>query len=273
MSKKQGKNKQCIEGSINNLLPELFLMIILMGVIVSAGFFIDWLYQPDTFPIKQVKLANQLKNQESKELQNIAGKAVKGGFFSLDINRFRTELLLNLPWVEEVTVRKVWPDRLLVSIREHQAIGRWLSIEKMQKDDTESQVEMELLSRKGIVFYPKLTDKQRKKFNRLAILTGPEMSTKKILETCFRINEKLKQLKSRVKQCGMNGRRSWLITLNNGMVIKLGKDNVIQNLTQYIDVFSGQLTKYFDQVDYADLRFSNGFSVKWKAADDTSTAN
>ena len=58
--------------------------------------------------------------------------------------------------------------------------------------------------------------------------------------------------------------------MSNGIVIKLGKENVMQNLHQYIDVFSDQLSKYFDQVDYADLRFSNGFSVKWKVTNDKS---
>ena len=137
-------------------------------------------------------------------------------------------------------------------------------IGNIQKDLSAGQNEMELLSRDGIVFSPELSEKQRKKFNGLAVLTGPEMSTKNILETCFSINENLKPLKTRVKQCGMNGRRSWLITLKNGIIIKLGKDNVMQNLTQYIDVFSGQLSQYFEKIDYADLRFSNGFSVKWK---------
>ena len=262
--RKKGEDKQNVENSMSFLLPKIFFIIVLSGFILVSWFFVDWLYQPDRFPIKQVKMVNQLKNQESKELQLIASRAIKGGFFSLDIDRFRTELLQNLPWVKAVTVRKVWPDSVLVSIREHQPVGRWLSIENIQKDLSSSQNEMELLSRDGIVFSPELSEKQRKKFKGLAILTGPEMSTKNILETCFSINENLKPLKIRVKQCGMNGRRSWLITLKNGIIIKLGKDNVMQNLTQYIDVFSGQLSQYFEKIDYADLRFSNGFSVKWK---------
>ena len=270
MRNKEGKksraDKQDVENSMSYLLPKIFFIMFLMGFIVASWFFVDWLYQPDNFPIKQVKMLNQSKNQAAKELQLIASKAINGGFFSLDIDQFRTDLLQNLPWVKAVTVRKVWPDSVLVSIREHQPIGRWISIEKSQKDLSARQIDMQLISREGVVFSPRLSQQQRKKFSGFAVLTGPEMSTKEILETCFAINDNLKQLHSRVKQCGMNERRSWLITLKNGIVIKLGKDNVIQNLTQYIDVFSGQLEQYFEQIDYADLRFSNGFSVKWKIA-------
>ena len=267
---KRKVKQQVVENTMIYLLPKILFIVIFMGVLISSWFFVDWLYQPDSFPIKQVKLENQLKNQKSKELQVIASKAVNGGFFSLDIDKFRSELLFSLPWVEEVRVRKVWPDKLLVSIKEHQPISRWVSIDKLQKNPEYSQNDIELLSRNGVVFYPKLTDKQTKKFNRMAVLSGPEMNAKIILETCVKINKSLKKLNSRVQQCGMNGRRSWLITLNNGIVIKLGKENVMQNLHQYIDVFSDQLSKYFDQVDYADLRFSNGFSVKWKVTNDES---
>ncbi len=267
---KRKVKQQVVEDTMIYLLPKILFVVIFMGVLVSSWFFVDWLYQPDSFPIKQVKLENQLKNQKSKELQVIASKAVNGGFFSLDIDKFRSELLFSLPWVEEVRVRKVWPDKLLVSIKEHQPISRWASIDKVQKNPEQSQNDIELLSRNGVIFYPKLTDKQTKKFNRMAVLSGPEMNAKIILETCVKINKSLKKLNSRVQQCGMNGRRSWLITLSNGIVIKLGKENVMQNLHQYIDVFSDQLSKYFDQVDYADLRFSNGFSVKWKVTNDES---
>ncbi len=267
---KRKVKQQVVEDTMVYILPKILFIVIFMVVLVSSWFFVDWLYQPDSFPIKQVKLENQLKNQKSNELQVIASKAVNGGFFSLDIDKFRSELLSSLPWVEEVRVRKFWPDKLLVSIKEYQPISRWISIDNVQKNPQHSQNDIELLSRNGVIFYPKLTDKQTKKFNRMAVLSGPEMNAKIILETCVKINNSLKKLKSRVQQCGMNGRRSWLITLNNGIVIKLGKENVMQNLHQYIDVFSNQLSKYFDQVDYADLRFSNGFSVKWKVTNDES---
>jgi cell division protein FtsQ len=257
-------NRQLLQQPGSYLLPRLFTLIIFILFIVSAWLSVDWLYKPGNFPIKQVKLENKLNNQEAKELQRVASQAVNGGFFSLDISQFRTELLQNLPWLKEVSVRKVWPDSVLVSIKEHQPVGRWISIENRTKGENELYDKIELLSRNGIIFFPELSDKQRTKFNGLAILTGPKLSTNNILETCFKINADLKRLKSRLKKCGMNERRSWLITLDNGLDIKLGKENVMQNLAQYIDVFSVQLAKYFNQVEYADLRFANGFSIKWK---------
>lgn len=251
-------------------------MLVIVTSVISGWIFLNWLYQAESFPIKQVELSNQLKNQGRKELQMVAAGAIKGGFFSLDVDSFRSELLFKLPWVETVAVRKIWPDRLLVSITEYQPVGRWASIDKKADGLINKKVDdsiendwdnMELLSRNGIVFFPRISIKQRETFNKMALLTGPEKSAKNILKMCLKINENLKQLNSRVRQCGMNERRSWLITLDNETLIKLGKGNVMHNLARYNHIFSGQLKKYFEQVEYADLRFSNGFSIKWKAVD------
>jgi len=250
-------------------------LIVIIACVISGWFFVRWLYQPESFPIRQVELVNQLNNQGRKELKTVAADAIKGGFFSLDVDKFRGELLFRLPWVESVAVRKIWPDRLLVSITEHQVVGRWLSIEKKDYHSAKKGADnIELISRNGVVFYPQLTSRQNNKFNQMAVLTGPEISAKKILKHCFKINESLKQLDSRVQRCGMNERRSWLITLDNGIVIKLGKENMMPNLIEFNHIFSGQLKKYFELIENADLRFSNGFSIKWKNItneDDTKT--
>ncbi|RKZ97667.1 MAG: hypothetical protein DRQ43_02650 [Gammaproteobacteria bacterium] len=52
---------------------------------------------------------------------------------------------------------------------------------------------------------------------------------------------------------------------DNEMNIKLGKEKIMHQLERFIEVFSGQLKHYLDSVQSADLRYSNGFSIKWKS--------
>lgn len=254
-----------VPGAGRFFFSQVLLPATLIVLAVSAWFFIDWLYKTENFPIKKVELVNKLENQESAELQTIASRAINGGFFSLDVDKFRAELLAKLPWVEAVTVRKIWPNKLLVAITEHQPVIRWTS---SINDETGL---FRLLSDNGIIFQPELSSFQVEKFNKMALFFGPEMSEKKVYKTCVQLNENLKKLNdvsgsysSTIKQCGMNERRSWLLTLDSGVIIKLGKDNIIQSLNQFITVFTTQLKQYYAQVETVDLRFSNGFSVHWK---------
>lgn len=235
-----------------NIFARLFLVIIMMTLLIASVIFVGWLNEPGNFPFKKVELVNRLENQESKELQKIAAKALNGGFFSLNVDAFRAELLDKLPWLKSISVRKIWPDKLLIEIAEHKPVVRWQSANGYQ-----------LLSQEGIIFAPVLSDTQKAKFNQMALFSGPETSAKKVLGKCFALNENLKRLDLIIKQCGMNKRRTWGLGLTGDVDIKLGKENISQQLERFIQVFSGKLKKYISAVEYVDLRYANGFSVKW----------
>lgn len=227
---------------------------------MSSWLFVSWLNKPGNFPFKKVELINPLENQESKELQKITARALNGGFFSLNVDELRAELVAELPWIKSAAVRKVWPNKLLVDIVEHKPVARWLSIEKKAAENTQ------LLSQKGIVFSPLLTARQKQKFAQMALLTGTGSNAEKVLKNCVLINKQLNQLELAIKQCGMNKRRSWMVKLSSEheFNIKLGKDKIMRHLERFIKVFSGQLKPYISSVKSADLRYSNGFSVQWK---------
>jgi len=247
------------EITAGKILSRVFLFLILAGLIAATWFFMNWLYQPGNFPFNKVELTKQLENQQSSELQKAVAETINGGFFSLNVDAFRADLLASLPWIKAVAVRKVWPDKLLLSISEHKPVMRWSSV----NNDFYKARGNELLSNEGIIFYPHLTDWQQEKFKKMALLSGPESNAVNVLTTCHQINEGLKKLDVAIKQCGMNERRTWMVKLSNDMDIKLGKENMMQKLKRFVRVFSGQLKPYLDSVNYADLRYSNGFSIKW----------
>jgi len=250
------------EASIIQLLTKLLLLLTLVGLLTASWLFINWLNKPGNFPLKKIELVTHLKNQKSKELRHVAENALNGGFFSLNVNELRTNLLAELPWVKSVSVRKVWPDKLLIKIIEYKPVARWLSVENNRNSD-----QTQLLSQYGVVFSPRLTEKQRLKFAQMALLTGTNNNAQRVLTNCAQLINKLKQLGLAVKQCGMNERRSWMLKLmhDNEMNIKLGKEKIMHQLERFIEVFSGQLKHYLDSVQSADLRYSNGFSIKWKS--------
>ena len=76
------------------------------------------------FPIREIKVVGQYQHLDEDQVSMISDRFVKGNFFSLDL--FSTkEAFTKLPWVRNVSLRRVWPDHLEVLVEEHQAIGRW----------------------------------------------------------------------------------------------------------------------------------------------------
>ena len=127
MGNSEEKDSEAVK---NKILTKLLLLMVLMVLLTTSWLFVSWLNKPGNFPFKKVELVNQLENQKSKELQNITANALNGGFFSLNVDQLRADLLAKLPWVKSVSVRKVWPNKLLVKIVEHKPVARWLSVEK-----------------------------------------------------------------------------------------------------------------------------------------------
>lgn len=250
------------------ILSRLTLLVLMIGLLISTWFFVSWLYKPGNFSFQKVELVNRLENQQSNELQKVVVKAINGGFFSLNVDLFRADIVSSLPWVKAVAVRKVWPNKLLLSISEHKPAVRWTTLGKPVQGNESGQ----LLSKEGIIFLPHLTKKQQQKFNRLPMLTGPVSNAEKILQTCLKISKRLTNLGIIIQQCGMNERRTWMLKLSNEMDVKLGKEQVMQKLERFVRVFSGQLKPYLNSVAYADLRYTNGFSIKWNS-DNTEQVN
>lgn len=238
----------------------MFFTVVILTV--SSWLMFIWLTTPGNFPIKKIRLVNQLIHQENEELHRVAANAIDGGFFNLNVERFQNKLINQLPWIKSVSVRKVWPHTLLIAITEHKPVVRWQSLNS-KNIPSASDGEITLLSQEGVIFRPEISEQQQSIVNRMAVFFGPSHNAKTILNACSTFNKQLQQLKTNIKKCGMNERRTWKILLENKIEIKLGKENINQKLERFINVFSKKLNKYFEAINYVDLRYANGFSVQW----------
>ncbi len=264
-----------LEVRLSQVLAKLFIAMTLMLLLASLFVVFYWLNKPENFLFKKIELVNQLENQKADELQKVAEKSVEAGFFSLNVADFTQKLQSQLPWVKSVSVKKIWPNKLRIFIIERKPIVRWISVEENKNEllpnDLAWVKNYQLLSDQAIVFRPNLTIKQKEKFSQLVLLFGTENSAKNVLSECLAMNKKLMTIGLGIQQCGMNKRRTWNIVLvlksGKNIDIKLGKDNIMQQLERFIKIFSGQLKTYLGFAQYVDLRYSNGFSIKWNKYD------
>ncbi len=78
------------------------------------------------------------------------------------------------------------------------------------------------------------------------------------------ISEKISILNLAVVELDLTPRLAWYMRLNNGLQIVLGRDNIDTRLQRFIEAYAQLFANRVSDVDYVDLRYSNGFAVKWK---------
>src|SRR2546428_9476311 len=76
------------------------------------------------FPIRELEVDHGLKHSTRQQIEAAVRGSIAGNFFAVDLSAIRAAIE-QLPWVRRVTVRRVWPDRIEVSVEEHVALARW----------------------------------------------------------------------------------------------------------------------------------------------------
>ena len=218
--------------SLGNLV---FLLNIILALFLLSYQFMHFA----KFPLREIKVVGQYQHLDEDQVSMISDRFVKGNFFSLDL--FSTkEAFTKLPWVRNVSLRRVWPDQLEVLDEEHQAIGRWGAIA--------------LVNENGEIFHG-ASDLD------LPLFFGPEGTESYIAleyEKMQRILDK-KQLK--IAQLSLSSRYTWDIKTSNNMKIILSKDNIEENLSRFVSQYDNILSSV-KRIGSADLRYPNGFAIR-----------
>ena len=89
---------------------------------LAAGYL--YLSQPGRMPLRVVEVSGEFRHLSRSAIQYTAGAAIDGGFFTCDMQMLRNSVLA-MPWVADVSIRRVWPDRLNMRVVERLPLARW----------------------------------------------------------------------------------------------------------------------------------------------------
>jgi len=67
----------------------------------------------------------ELKHVNLPTIKTRALDQVKGNFFTIRLDQAR-QAFETMPWVRRASVRREWPNGIVVAIEEHQALGVWV---------------------------------------------------------------------------------------------------------------------------------------------------
>lgn len=218
---------------IANLLFSLAVVLLLYAVLFVV------LHLP-LFPVKHVQVEGNLDHVNHEQIQLIVSKYLKGNFYTLDLRRTRSAFE-KLPWARKVSVRRQWPDTIVVQIEEHQALGRWGGIA--------------LVNRHGELFQA-ASDAQ------LPTFYGPGDAIKEVAQGYSTFEQLLQGTPMQIQQLSLSSRRAWEIKTKDGKQMMLGKESAKQRLERFVLAFKQNSQIAESDWHYADLRYPNGFALR-----------
>jgi cell division protein FtsQ len=220
-------------------------LLIMSLIIVSMTGAVMTLLKPDFMPIRKVRVEGEFQHLAPDRLQALVTDTVRGGFFNVNVDSIQKVLLLN-PWVYQVNVLRNWPDGLTVQVLEHLPVARW--------------GEHGLINVEGDLFSPEPDTYP----DALPVLHGPGETYRQMLDQYRKLQSMLDATSLSIDRLTLNDRRSWSLHLADGPLLILGRNNIQNRMARFIAFMQSGTGGYVPDIEQVDLRYTNGFAVRWK---------
>jgi cell division protein FtsQ len=214
------------------------LTILLMAALMSG------VIKSEHWEIKDIELDAEFKRVNPEQIRIAVAAYPERSFFRVSADDIR-QSLSQIPWVQKVSISKKWPDKLVIKIREHKAVAVWN--------------ENKLLNQNGEVFEVDSIDD----LSALPQISGKPNSSQKIWDKFIRYNDIIKLIGCDIKSASVSNRGGWNLYLSNSVDIYLGSEQMDAKLVRLADTWIKLLKKNSETPQYIDLRYTNGYVVKW----------
>lgn len=216
-------------------------VLLISGALMGGGRALRALDQP----LREVSIDGQLRHLGVQQIEQLVQRRVDQGLFAADLEEVR-QLLADEPWLQQVAVRRKWPDLLHVELVEREPYLRW----------NESQ----LMTASGDVFKP------REGIDRfqLPVLTGEYQSRLEILSRYEWLSGQLAANGLTIARLEKEQRGAWRVQLSTATWIYMGRESIEQKVTRFNRLYQQVLRQRIDDIERVDLRYTHGVSVSWK---------
>jgi len=220
----------------------IFLVVVLLGGSL-LGYF--RLINENSLPIRIVKITGDFKYLDVRKLKQLLNQQLGRNFFSVDLDEIKHSVS-KIAWVDQVSIRRKWPDTLVLNMNEQQPFARWYK--------------GGFINTRGQWF----SAARQKTLSDLPLLQGPQGSESMIATQYVDIANVLSAQGLKTRHLRMTDRRSWQLNLDNGLWLKLGKQNVKGRLQRFVRVYKKVIAAQLNKIEGVDMRYTNGFAVRWK---------
>ena len=230
-----------------------------LAALIFAYAALQLLLRSPLFPLREIVVHGELKHANRGEIASTM-EGVGGNFFATDLAAVR-ERLEQVAWVRSVDLRRVWPDRIEVTLEEHVAFARWGG--------------GGLVNTYGEPFSAPMDDGDARK---MPLFAGPAGSEAEVAKRYRSFADLVAPLGESPERVVLTPRYAWQLRLDgaqNGVLnLELGRDGaevVEKRLARFVDAYPESLGRLprraASENAFVDLRYPNGFALRvagWK---------
>lgn len=223
----------------------------LAGLVLVAGIGLLNLgvtFAGDQFPIRSVQVGGQFRQVAKLSVEKVLDRYVSENFFRVNLTEVQ-QVLQELPWVYRASVRRVWPDKIYVTIDEELPVAWW------QKN--------KLINGDGHIFEPDRVDNVPS-VSDLPRLFGPQGASSEVMAAYHQMGRLLYRADLEVVRLALSERRTWEIQLSSGMAISIDRNRTLDKLRRFVAFYNSDLKQKNKLIEKIDLRYENGIAVSWK---------
>ena len=204
-------------------------------------------FASDRWPVTKLDVRAEFNHVSAEQIRASVTPHLSEGFFAVDLADVRAAVA-KLPWVERAEARKRWPDTIELVVYEQQPYARWGSDR--------------LISRHGRVF----SVAGAEGLQGLPALSGPDDRLDEVIQFHADCLKEFTGSGLIVTAVALSPRGGWTLTLASGASIAVGRDHPRERLKRFLDAWPKLAAGRNDAPAYVDLRYANGFAVRWGAS-------
>lgn len=220
-----------------------WIIAVTLVALPVVGVLQGW-FASDRWPVRELQVHATFRHVSAAQVRTAVAPALGAGFFAIDLAKVR-DAIAALPWVSQVEVNKHWPDALDITVTEIDPIAHW-------GGDA-------LLGRDGRIF--KVPDAGV--VNGLPQFNAPDDRVADVMAFYRTAQVDFAPYNLRVTGVELSARGSWSLVLSNDGRVTVGDKQPDRRLARFVAALPILMRGRSDGFVYADLRYSNGFALRW----------
>jgi len=213
---------------------------------LSAG--LAWLAQRPRFDFHRIEVVGELRHVSRAAIRAAIAGRLQGNFFTMRLAQSRAAFE-SIPWVASASVRRVWPDRLVVTLVERRAIGIW----------SDGRV----VSDAGQLF--EVNPAEAELDGPQVEFAGPPRFAAEAVQKLGSLGTLLRPLSATIVALEISDRASWTLRTQAGQTFDLGRDDppgaVPARLAAIVAHYPTVLAQLSGPPAHIDARYNNGFAA------------
>jgi cell division protein FtsQ len=228
------------------------VLFTVLGLLLLAAF-CWWAVRHPLFALGGISVHGDLAHNSAATLRANVAPRLSGNFFTVDLAATRRAFEA-VPWVRQAVVRREFPNRLKVSLQEHEPVALW-------GEEGGSR----LVNSHGEVFEANPGEVEQDGLPRLA---GPDGQAAQVLAMHRAIAPLFESVDLAVEQLTLTGRGGWQAVLDTEATVELGRGEVAevvpraQRFVQALTQVTSRYGRRPESLVSADLRYGDGFAVR-----------